>query len=91
MNKKKIIIGAVMIVILWLGLGLTDFLRVKSFEKPLFCVPVQTYDDGGSGHYVGLGYAFDITGNFLPEEELPGVTEYVYYILGFEMKSGIRD
>lgn len=89
--KKKIITGVMLIVILWLGIGMVDFFRVKSFEKPFFCIPAQTYDDGGSGHYVGFGYSFDITGNFMPEEELPGVTEYVYYIMGMEVGSGIRD
>lgn len=29
--------------------------------------------------------------NLMPEEELPGVTEYVYYIMGMEVGSGIRD
>lgn len=90
MKKKKIIIGAIVIVIIWTVVGLLDFFRVKSFDKPLFCLKTEMYDNG-SGHYAGLGYSFDIKGNFMPEDELPGVTEYTYYILGFEIKSGIRD
>lgn len=89
--RKKIIICTIVIVVLWLGLALLDFLRVKSFEKPLFCINTESHNDGGSGHYTGLGYSFDIKGNFMPEDELSGVTEYIYYILGFEIKSGIRD
>lgn len=91
MKKKKVIICAAVVVILWLGSGVLDFFRIKSFQRPLFCIPIETYDDGGSGHYVGLGYSVDIKGNFMPEEELPGVTEYRYYLFGLEMKSGIRD
>ena len=91
MKKKKVIICVAVVVILWLGSGVLDFFRVKSFERPLFCIATETYDDGGSGHYVGLGYSVDIKGNFMPEEELPGVTEYRYYLFGLEMKSGIRD
>ena len=91
MKKKKIAICAIVIIVIWLVIGLFDFLRVKSFDKPLFCIGTEMYDDGGSGHYVGLGYSFDIKGNFMPEDELPGVTKYTYYIFGFEIKSGIRD
>lgn len=89
--KKRIMIGMSIVITLWIGMGLTDFLRVKSFERPLFCWGTEIYKDGGSGHYAGLGYAFDITGNFMPEDELPGVTSYSYYILGLKIKSGIRD
>lgn len=91
MKKKKIVICAIVIVIIWIVIGLIDFFRVKSFDTPLFCIGTEMYDDGGLGHYIGLGYSFDIKGNFMPEDELPGVTEYTYYILGFEIKSGIRD
>jgi len=89
--KKKNLIFAIILVILWLGAGLLDFSRVKAFEKPLFCIGTELYDDGGSGHYAGLGYSFDIEGNFMPEDEFPGVTRYTYYILGHEVLSGIRD
>lgn len=65
-------------------MGLLDFFRIKSFDTPI-------YDDGGSGHYIGLGYSFNIKDNFMPENELPSVTEYTFCILGFEIKSGIRD
>lgn len=91
MKKKKVIICVAVVVMLWLGSGVLDFFRVQSFERPLFCIPTETCDDGGSGHYVGLGYSVDIKGNFMPEDELPGVTEYRYYLFGLEMKSGIRD
>lgn len=90
MNKKKIVFIGVVLAI-WLVVGIIDFSRVHSFEKPIFCITTETYDDGGSGHYVGLGYSFDIKGNFMPEDELKGVTEYSYYLFGIRVKSAIRD
>lgn len=91
MNKKKIIISAVCVVVLWIIIGIVDFSRVHDFEKPIFCVGTKLADDGGSGKYVGLGYSFDIKGNFMPEDEFPGVTKWTYYIFGFEVQSQIRD
>ena len=92
MNKKKIVFIVVRVILaIWLVVGVIDFSRVHSFEKPIFCITTKTYDDGGSGHYVGLGYSFDIKGNFMPEDELKGVTEYSYYLFGIRVQSAIRD
>ena len=76
---------------LWIAIGIADYSRVNSFEKPIFCVEIDLADDGGSGHYAGVGYSFDIEGNFMPEDELPGVTKWTYYLFGIEMKTQIRD
>ncbi len=89
--KKKIFLIAVILAAIWTLAGVVDFSRVHSFEKPIFSVGVETADDGGSGHYVGLGYSFDIEGNFMPEDELQGVTEYSFYLFGFKAASVIRD
>ena len=92
MSKKKILFILIIILLgLWLIIGVTDFARVHGFEKPLFCIGTKTADDGGSGHYVGFGYSVDIEGNFMPEDELPGVTEFSYYIFGIHVESGVRD
>ena len=92
MSKKNILFILIIILLgLWLIIGVTDFARVHGFEKPLFCIGTKTADDGGSGHYVGLGYSVDIEGNFMPEDELPGVTEFSYYIFGIHVESGVRD
>lgn len=89
--KKKILIPVLTLLILWLAAGTVDIFRVSSFEKPVFCAPCVTADDGGSGRYQGLGYSFDIEGNFMPEDEFPGVTEYTLRIFGAEVRSGLRD
>lgn len=79
------------LLVIWLMIGIVDYSMVHGFEKPLFCIVTEAADDGGSGHYMGAGYSFDIEGNFMPEDELPGVTKYTYYIFGIEVGSGIRD
>ena len=91
MKKKKIIIAIVCIFVLWIAVGIVGYGRVHSFEKPIFCVGTELADDGGSGEYVGLGYSFDVKGNFMPEDEFPGVTKYTYYLFGIEIETQIRD
>ena len=92
MDKEKIVFIVIGIMLaIWMVVGIVDFRSVHSFEKPMFCIASETADDGGSGHYVGLGYSFDIKGNFMPEDELKGVTEYSYYLFGIRVKYAIRD
>lgn len=88
---KKWLKIAIIVTALWLAMGITDFARVHGFEKPIFCVLLNGADDGGSGTYVGLGYSFEIRGNFMPEDEFPGVTHYEYRIFGMDVCCGIRD
>ncbi len=90
-TKKKISIIIISILVLWLIVCVTDFIRVHNFEKPLFCIGTNISDDGCSGHYVGLGYSVDIGGNFMPEDELSGVTKFTYKFFGIHIESGIKD
>lgn len=91
MKKKKIIIAIVCAIALWVAIGIVDYGRVHSFERPIFCVGAELADDGGSGKYVGLGYSFDIEGNFMPDTEYPGVTKWTYRLFGIELQTQIRD
>ena len=90
-EKKKILFVSLTLFVFWVIIGVTDFSRVHRFEKPLFCIGTNIADDGDSGNYVGLGYSFDIEGNFMPEDELTGVTSYSYHIWGIPVDSGLRD
>ena len=97
-TSTKIIIEILGVVVLWLFLGMIDFALVHNYRKPLFCVDVDLTDDGGSGKYVGLGYSFDIEGNFMPDTETPAtedkkpkVTSYRGYIFGKEVSRGFWD
>ena len=89
--KKKIAVGIICAVVAWVVIGVIDFTMVNSYHKPVFCVGAELADDGGSGKYVGLGYSFDVKGNFMPEDEFPGVTKYTYYLFGIEIETQIRD
>ena len=89
--KKKIALFLCILLILWIGAGTIDYSRVHGFEKPIFCFLTNGYDDGGSGTYIGLGYSFDIEGNFMPEDELQGVTKYNIKIFGMTIAGGVRD
>lgn len=96
--RKKIIIAVVCVIAVWLIMGIVDFVLVHNYRKPLFCVGVDLADDGGSGRYVGLGYSFEIEGNFVPDVETPAteaekskVTSYRGYIFGKEVSRGFWD
>ena len=91
MKKRKIVAILLILIVIWTAVVFTDFYRVTRFEKPVFCILTDSYDDGGSGKYCGLGYAISIEGNFMPEDEFPGVTRYHIKLFGIHLKSGIRD
>lgn len=88
MKKKRIGIIVLAIILLWLAAGVTDFALVHSYHRPLFCICTEPMQDGGSGKYVGLGYSFDIEGNFMPDAKDYGVTSYRGYILGKQVSRG---
>lgn len=88
MKKKRIVIIVLAIILLWLAAGVTDFALVHTYHKPIFCIGVELADDGGSGKYIGLGYSFDIEGNFMPDAKDYGVTSYRGYILGKQVSRG---
>ncbi len=89
--KKRLAVVIGVIAALWLAAGVIDFWRVTHFERPVFCLLMDGADDGGSGAYIGLGYSFDIEGNFMPEDRSPGVTAYRAKIFGITVGNGIRD
>jgi len=78
-------LGAVMTAI--------DFCRLRygAFENPPFVICTEPMQDGGSGKYQGLFHSIDIKGKFMPEDELPGITHYTFYIYGIKVDEGIRD
>lgn len=89
--KKKILSVFAVIVCLWALVGIIDFSRVYGFERPIFCVWSMRFLDGGSGTYTGLGYSFEIEGNFIPGDEVPGVTKFTAKIFNVPVMSGVRD
>ena len=89
--KKVIISVTVVLILLWGAVTAVDFYKVNNLEKPIFCIPTETADDGGSGRYVGLGYSFDIEGSFMPENETYTVTRFDAYLFGKAVLHAISD
>lgn len=92
MKKKKFVRVIALFALIWSILFAADFVRVCHFKKPVFCILVNGYDDGGSGTYVGLGYTVEIEGNFVTEDEQErGVTSYDMKLFGIiRVLAGIR-
>lgn len=84
-TAKIIAIILSLFLLLSIGTGIFDFIRVYSAEKPIFTMPI-TADDGGSGTYYGLGYQIEIKGNFMPEDPIPGVKYVKYSVLGITIE-----
>ena len=88
----KTVIILVIVLMIWSIITIVDYKQVcHNFEKPVFAIPEITEDDGGSGIYKGLGYSYDIKGNFMPEDEFPDVTHAKFYLFGKHVKESIRD
>lgn len=89
-NKKKIIIPIIIVLIIgiWTTIAYTDYRHVGiNWKRPVFCTLVEpSAEDGGSGKYVGLGYSFDIKGNFVTEDGYRGVEKYTFKVLGITIK-----
>ena len=87
-----LIIIILAVIVLWAATVVVDYWRVRhDFERPLFATASLTADDGGSGTYRGLGYTIELKGNFLPDDEFPGVTAFRFYLFGSCIAEGIRD
>lgn len=58
MNKKLKILLIILGIIFIIGIVFftIDYNRVQKQEKPIFCLNVTTYKDGGTKEYYGLGY-----------------------------------
>lgn len=84
--KQKILITFLVILTLAITFGIVDFNRVAvKHKKPCFAIGINLKKDGGSGLYIGIGYAVEITGNFMPEMSNQGVTDYDFYVLGIKV------
>jgi hypothetical protein len=92
MKTKRILAILLTIVLLWAAVVLSEYRQVcHNFNRPNFTIPIRTVDDGGSGVYAGLGYSFVIKGNFMPEDEFPGVTQAKFYMFGKLAKEAVRE
>lgn len=78
-GKHKIINVIVCVISVWVIMLCVDFFSVDANGgDPICCIETTS----GSGHYVGLGYSFDVAKN-------PGTgkQEYAVYVFGNLVKS----
>ena len=69
MNKKiKVLLIIVLsLILLWGVIFAIDYFRCSNLKMPIFVIPGETADDGGSGTYYGLGYSVEVEKNISAE------------------------
>ena len=72
MNKKLkvLIIILLFIILLWGVIFLVDYYRCLNVKMPIFVIPGETADNGGSGTYYGLGYSVEVEKNISAEYDV---------------------
>jgi len=83
--KKILRITLVVLVMVWVAMFITDFITTKLNTKPMFCLGHNTYDDGGSGEYYGLGYKVNVWCYLSAEEGLLVISEIGGYSMEFDV------
>ena len=82
MNKKiKVILIIVLsLILLWGVIFAIDYIRCSNFKMPIFVIPGETADDGGSGIYYGLGYSVDVKKNISADygEQIESVEMFIF-------------
>lgn len=82
MNKKlKVLLIIVLsLILLWGVLFAIDYFRCSNLKMPIFVIPGETADDGGSGTYYGLGYSVDVEKNISAEYgvQIENVEMYIF-------------
>jgi len=60
-KMKKVLLRILCILIIcWLAMFMTDFIRSRTLHPPIFAYQLTSADDGGSGTYQGLGYKVEV-------------------------------
>ncbi len=83
--KKKIVIIISLLLVIWLFLLIVNLMKVNNKQKPVMCFTSNLKKDGGSGHYICLGYSFDIEGDFNPESNNYGINKYSFSFFGIKI------
>ena len=82
MNKKlKVLLIIVLsLILLWGVVFAIDYFRCSNLKMPIFVIPGETADDGGSGTYYGLGYSVDVEKNISAEYgvQIESVEMYIF-------------
>lgn len=91
---KKLLIVLLSLLLIWLCMFSIDILRVFiAHDTPVFAwiQSDQSFDDGGSGPYKGLGYSFDIMGYFIEYSGSERVYAAKLYVFGNHLWTYTKD
>lgn len=69
-KHKMVMILIGCLILMWGSFFVTDYIRCKNDQTPIFCVDLALYDDGGSVYYVGLFYNYYRVRTFNPEIDM---------------------
>ncbi|MBF7097381.1 hypothetical protein [Alkalibacter mobilis] len=53
---KKILMPILLILVIWIGMFITDYKMSINLKEPVFVIPIETADSEGREIYQGLGY-----------------------------------
>lgn len=90
--KKRVkfsLIALVVVIIIWITMFTTDYIRVSSLKTPIFTIKSNIKDDLGSGTYYGLGYSIEIQKMRFPEKDI-AIEFSEMYILGKLINASIQ-
>ena len=90
-NTIRKILATVFCVLIvgWLTIFATDFIRCNSLKAPIFVVAGLTADDGGSGVYYGLGYKVEMR-KYIDEEGVLKLSSVEMAVLGKVISASIE-
>lgn len=77
----------------WIMAGVIDFLRVRRFGRPIFCILTaeSAVSDSGFETHTGFLYSFEIKRSFSSEDPRPSVTAYTAKIMNTPVMAAVRN
>lgn len=77
-NGKTIRIIALVVLVLWIALGVTNYIQTKNLKHPSLAFP-QFEDRNGKTLYLGVGFSF------LADEQDGEITYMEMYLFGIKI------
>ncbi len=77
-NSKAIRILAAVILVLWIALGVTNYIQTKNLKRPTLAFP-QIVDKNGKTLYLGVGFSF------LSDEKDGEIADMDMYLFGIKI------
>ncbi|MCQ2412201.1 MAG: hypothetical protein MJ057_04525 [Sphaerochaetaceae bacterium] len=93
-HARRIVVTVIVVaafVVLWMGAWLTDYVRVTTYNEPLFCISRDSVYNGAEDyrHCQGVGYSFEIVVDGARGRKA-GLSRYTCFLFGNEICSAKR-